>query len=162
MAATPITAYARYFNVGVSKVIWIVTIAAYATAVTRAEINAGTDLTRQVAAHEGWSVASNQIQTPDYDARFVSSIPGRIEAEDSTLTLYSAVTGVDSRSLMPRDATGFIVWMDGGDVPTRLMDVFPATVRAVAPMRSGSDEAARNQHQYSITNQPASNLVIPA
>jgi hypothetical protein len=161
MATPPITASTRYFDVGTTKIYFLPTIANTAS-VTRAEMNAGTDLSREVADIDGWSVSSNEIEVPDFATRFTAKIGGRIEASDSSLTFYSSQNSADVRSLLPRDTAGFILWLDGGDVPTQKMDVYPVKVRAVSKMRSAGSEAARIQVQFSVTREPTENSTIPA
>jgi len=130
---------------------------------TRAELDAGTDLTGELAASEGWNTTGEQIQTPDGASRFTATIPGAITAEDSSLTLYADPTGEDVRELMPRDAEGFIVRMLGGDAPGRKMDVFPVRVTTVSKLANvGESEAARIQIQFAITREPAEDVEIPA
>lgn len=161
MATPPITASTRYFDVGTTKVYFVPSVASL-SAPTRIEMNAGTDLSREVAEIDGWSVTSNQIQTPDFATRFVSQIAGRIEAADSSLTFYASENSVDVRALLPRDTDGFILWLDGGDVAANKMDVFPVTVRSVSKMRSAGSEAARIMVSFSITREPAENVTVPA
>lgn len=162
MAATPITQSTRYINPGTSKYYFCATISSKA-APTRIELNAGTDLTREVSAIEGWMTSSEQVNTPDADTRFTSTIPGRITAEGSSITFYADNTGTDVRSLLPRDTAGFIVILDGGDVSGRKMDVFPIRVSSVGKARSvEGSEAATVQIQFSITSEPAENVTVPA
>ncbi|TQS29128.1 hypothetical protein [Microbispora sp. KK1-11] len=161
MAATPITASTRYINPGVTVVLWLPSVA-NKSAPTRAEINAGTDLSREIADNSGWQTTSNQSDAPDMGSRFTGKVAGRISADDSSLTTYASKNGIDSRQLMPRDATGFVAWMDGGDVAGQPMDVFPVTVSSVSKPRSVGDEVARIVHQFAITSQPAENVTIPA
>jgi hypothetical protein len=161
MATPAITATTRYFDVGKTKVYFLPTVSNL-NAPTRAEMNAGTDLSPEVADVAGWSVKSNLIQTPDFATRFVSQIAGRIEAEDSSLTFYASSDSVDVRSLLPRDTNGFIMWLDGGDVPTHKADVYPVTVTAVSKMRSAGSDPARIQISFSITRSPGQDVTIPA
>lgn len=162
MPATPIAAVNRYWPVGTTKWLFVATIANYLTAVTRAEINAGTDLSGEVADINGWSVTSNQIDTPDVNSRFRSKIPGAIEAEDSSLTFYADPSGSDARTLLPRDAVGYIIRMDGGDVAGRKMSVFPVKVASQNKMMSMDEEAGRIEINFTITRVPAEDLTIPA
>ncbi|HUR74456.1 MAG TPA: hypothetical protein VMZ00_09270 [Sporichthya sp.] len=162
MPATPIASVARYWSVGVNKWIWCPTVANKA-APTRLEINAGTDLTGEVAGKEGWTTQSEQIEAPDANSRFKPKIPGAITAEDSSLTYYASPTGVDARSVMPRDSTGFMLRMGGGDVAGRKMDVFPCTVSAISKEFGGTEEdPAQVTISYSITSEPAEDVTIPA
>lgn len=161
MAATPITASTRYINPGTTKVLWLPAVA-NKTSVTRAEINAGKDLSGEFADNSGWTVTSNQSPAPDMATKFTSKVAGRIDAEDSSLDMYASVSGVDARSLMTRETAGFIVWMDGGDVAGYLMDVFPVTVSSVGKPRDVGDTVARIKFAYAITSIPSENQVIPA
>lgn len=161
MAAPAITASTRYTSRGKTKCYWVVSIANPAGP-TRAELNAGTDLSSQVADRSGWSVESDMIETPDLATRYTSTIPGPIKAEDSSLTMYASTNGVDARALMPRDATGFIVWMDGGDVASNKMDVYPVTVTSVSKQREvDGKDADTLVFSYAITSVPSENITVP-
>jgi hypothetical protein len=161
MPAPAITAATRYTSRGTSKVYFVASIT-IKSAPTRAELDAGTDLTPQIADASGWSVSSAQIETPDMATRYTPTIPGVISADDSSLTFYMSKNGVDARALMPRDATGFIVTLDGGDIAGNKMDVFPVTVTSLSKQRSvqGSD-ADTLMISYSITSEPAENISVP-
>lgn len=162
MAATPITPVNRYWPVGTTRWLWVPTIANYMSTVTRPEINAGTDLSGEIADLDGWTVTSNQIDTPDVNSRFRSKIPGAIEAEDSSLTIYADPSGTDVRTLLPRDTSGFIIRMDGGDVAGRKMSVFPVKVASQNKLMGTDEEAARIEIAFTITGIPAEDLTIPA
>lgn len=160
MVATPISAYSRYYQPGITQVYFCPAIATI-TAPSRAELNAGTDLSRQVRAMEGWKVAAAQIETPDLASLFISKIGGRTNAEDSSLTFFGTRTGADVRTLLPRGTVGFIVFLDGGDVAGSRMDVYPVTVISIPKERS-MDEAFGIMAQFSITAAPAEDVLIPA
>jgi hypothetical protein len=132
------------------------------TTPTRAEINAGTDLSGEISEISGFQVTSATVDTPDLGTKFVPKIGGRITADDSSLNFYSSSTGfTDARSVLPRDTTGFLVIMDAGDVSTTgRMDVFPATVTSVPKLRALEDPA-QVQVTFAITRVPAEDLVIP-
>ncbi|MER7212450.1 hypothetical protein ABT340_35805 [Streptosporangium sp. NPDC000239] len=161
MVATPITPANRFFRPGITRCYWVVSIANL-NAPTRSELNAGSDLSKDIADISGWMVSGQKIDTPDLDSRFVSNIPGLTSAQESGVTFYQDQPGVDVRGLMPRDAEGHIVWLDGGDVAGRLMDVFPVRVLSVGKQRTMGAEAARLVVQFSISAEPAEDVVIPA
>lgn len=162
MAATPISSITKYTSRGTTKHYWVPAIADPA-APTRVELDAGTDLSPQVADATGWSVSSTTIPTPDEATRYTSTIPGVIEAETSTLVMYMDKEGVDARVLMPRDESGFICVMDGGDIAANKFDVFPVTVTSVSKGRSvGGSEADRLTFTYAITDEPTENVTVPA
>lgn len=151
----------RYFNPETTVVYWLPSVAVL-TAPTRAEMNAGLNITKPIADVNGWQSSSEMIDTPDMGSRFVGKIPGRISADNSSLTFYMDKAGNDARTAMPRDATGVMLWLDGGDFAGRKMDVFPCTVSSHGKMRSVGNEPARMTIQYAITSEPAENVTIPA
>lgn len=152
----------RYFRPGTTKVKWTTTLATY-TNPTRTELNGATELSGEIAEVTGFSVTSASVDTPDLANRFVSKIPGRITAEDSAITFYASSTGfTDARSVLPRDTTGYLVFMDAGDTATTgRMDIWPATVAAVGKVRDLED-AAKQTITFTPTRVPAEDIVIPA
>lgn len=161
MAATDITASTRYINKGVTKFIWVDTVAD-TSAPTRSEINAGTDLSNEIMEIEGWLVESESVETPDLGRLFTGSITGSTSAEDSSVTLYADLGGTDIRDVISRGDNGYMVIMDGGDVAGRTMDVFPARVGSLGKNRSVDDDPATIVINFNITSEPSEDVVIPA
>lgn len=160
MPATPIASVQRYYPKGSLRWIYVATIA-NKNAVTRAEINSGIDLSKQVAAYTGFTTSTQFVNTPDVNSRFTSKITGDIEAEDSSLTIYLDPSGNDARQLMPQDSIGFILRLDAGDIPGRRMDNFPIQVGSVSkPFEMNN--AVVGVFSMAITDEPAQNIVIPA
>lgn len=160
MPATPIASAVRYYRRGLSKVSWVPTIANKA-APTRAELNAGTELSVEVGAVEGWQIVSAVVETPSLGSKFDAKIDGAISADDSSLTLYASQTGTDVRDLLSRGTNGYVVWMDEGDTAGRKMDVFPVRVLSQGKIRNLED-AAQVQVGFAVTSEPAENVTIPA
>jgi hypothetical protein len=161
MPATPITLATRYFPTGTTKYYWLPSCSDPDNP-TRGELNAGTDLSPDLAAVSGWKTTSAQIDTPAIVARFTGKIPGRITADDSSIEMYADLAGTDARTLMPRDTAGFIARLDGGDVAARKMDIFPVTVSATPKDMGTDDKAATITFEFSITSEPSENVAIPA
>ncbi|MFF3884026.1 hypothetical protein [Streptomyces sp. NPDC001914] len=159
MVATPIAATSRYIPPGTTRYYWVATISNYLSP-TRGELNAGTDLTGEISAVSGFATSSDQQDTPDLGSRFVSKIPGRITADDSSITMYASSTSSDARTLMPRDTAGYIVAFAEGDVTGQKMDVFPVKVTSVPKSRDVENPAGMT-FQYAITRIPAENVTIP-
>lgn len=159
MVATPIAATSRYIPPGTTRYYWVATIANYLSP-TRSELNAGSDLSAEVQAVSGFATSSDQQDTPDLGSRFVSKIPGRITADDSSITLYASSTSSDARTLMPRDTSGYIVILPEGDITGQKMDVFPVKVTGV-PKSRDVENPANMVFQYAITRVPAENVTIP-
>lgn len=154
------TLASRYFATGTTKYVWCTSVA-NKLAPTRAEINAGTDVSGDIAEVNGWQVTSDLIEVPDINSRFTSKIPGRTSADDSSIKFYADPSGADARTLFPRDTTGFILRMDGGDVTGRKMDVFPVRVSSVPKEMGTGDDAATINVMFAITSEPAENVTIP-
>ncbi|MEV7871508.1 hypothetical protein AB0P17_36660 [Streptomyces sp. NPDC088124] len=158
--ATPINASVRYYRRGTTRVLWVPTIANKNNP-TRAELNAGTALEGETGAMAGWQTTSETVPTPALGSRFTPVVGGAITAAESSLTFWASKDGDDVRTLLTREATGFIVWMDEGDVPAQMMDVYPVTVTSQAKVRE-LDSAAQIMAQFAITSEPAENVTIPA
>lgn len=161
MPATNIVASDRYFARGKTRII-ACPLVSVLTAPTRAEINAGTDLTPEVAAIAGWQVSSAQIDTPDLGTVFTSTIPGSTSIGDSSVDMYADDNGADVRGVLPRGTVTVILIMYGGDIVGAKMDAFRTRVRSVAKPLSVGDDAGIVQVQFSITATPAENVTVPA
>lgn len=121
-------------------------------------------LTGELADWSGWSVSSTQVQTPDLVSDFVPTIPGRSQAEDSSLTFYADKAGVDASTIFQRDLKGFIVFGDDGFVAAKKVDVFPVRVTSVSKQRGSVDGTAASKVlvQFSIYTQPAIGVAVGA
>lgn len=135
MSATEIAASTRYFLPGTTKVLLLDTVANLATGPTRAEIDAGVDISEEVAAITGFNITGATIQTPDLGKRFNSQTSGRLSASDSRLTCYADVTGQDVRQEVALDDEKFVVILDGGDVPASPMDTYKCVCTGVGRIR---------------------------
>ena len=127
---------------------------------TRAEIDAGTDLTTEIASWEGFAIEPQTIETPSL-ARFVGNIPGRINITAGTLNLYADRGADDVRDVLPDGTTGFILWMDSGDTPGDTMDVWPVRVNRLSKVRS-MENATMLRAAFTHNQLPVENVTIPA
>jgi hypothetical protein len=161
VAAPNIVASTRYARFGVTRVVYALSVSNYLSP-TRAEINAGQDLSNEVAEINGFQVTSNFIDTPDLASSFTPKIAGRTSSDDSSITMYASLNSTDVRGILPRGTTGFLMWFDEGDVPGRKYDIYPITVGSVAKERSTDDVASRLVVSVAITRVPAENVTVPA
>lgn len=159
MPPSPLSATTRYIPPGVRKIYWVATIANYLSP-TRAELNAGIDLSLEVAEVSGFTVTSDTTDTPDLSGRFVPVIAGRIKAESSSLSFYASSNSSDVRTVLPRDTVGYVVFLWEGDTAGQRMDVFPVKVTVSAPDGNMEDPEKINV-SFAITKVPANNVVIP-
>lgn len=160
MVATPIQTVDRYFPTGITKYYWIPDILD-PEAPTRLELDAGIDLSPQIAEVDGFTVSSDEIEVPDINSRFTSKIGGRISADDSSFVMYANRNGVDVRSLLPRGEAGYVGRLGGGDVATYKMDIFPVTVISLSKAFGTDDEAAQITVQFSVSSEPIEDVTIP-
>jgi hypothetical protein len=159
MPATPITPTVRFDEASVLRIYFVTTIA-NKSAPTRAELNAGSDLTAEVSAINGFSTSSDTLDAPDFGSRFVSQVPGAITAEDSSIEVYRSSTSSDIRSLLPRDTAGFIVVFPEGDTTGLKMDVYPVKVKTAAKPHD-QNATAKHTISFAITSIPAENVTVP-
>lgn len=152
----------RYFPPGTRQVYFVAAIANYLLP-TRAELNAGTDLSAQVAAGgvAGWSLAGATVDVPDMGSRFTSQVPARLTSPTNTIDIYLDSGSVDVRTLLPRDTTGFIVWMWEGDIVGNLMDIFPVRVITQA-VDTNTEDPGKVSIEFAISKIPAISVKIPA
>lgn len=160
MPATPMTASTRYFRPGFTKVTFAPAVANILSP-TRAEINAGSELSGEIADSSGWGAEQNFIDLPDLGTVFTAQLGGRVTAPSSSLTFYASSNSIDVRALLPRGTTGFIIWFDEGDVATRKADCFAVTVGAVSKER-GIEDPAKITVNFAVTRTPTENFTVPA
>jgi len=159
MAATPLTPSTRYIPPGVTQYYWVASIA-NKNSPTRSELNAGTDLTGEINAVSGFSYSNSPVETPDLGSTFTSKIPGLNAADDSSLTFYLSQSGTDVRTLLTKGLTGFIVIFSEGDLPGKVMDVYPVSISAAPKQRTMSDPS-HIMVNFTITSIPVENIAVP-
>jgi hypothetical protein len=159
MPPTPLTVTTRYTPPGTRKYYFITAAVAY-TAPTRAELNAGTDLTAEVESVSGFQLAGASADAPDLATGFVSQVPARVTASDSEIVFWASSTSADVRTVLTRGTAGYIVFLPEGDVTGQKMEVWPVKVKSM--FIDGSIEDPAKVHvQFSVTKIPAQNVAIP-
>jgi hypothetical protein len=161
MPATPISTVSRYIPEGTWHFNYLPAVATLASP-TRAEINAGTDLSPQVAGYGTWAITSNPVSTPDLASTFVPSIPGLLTIDGTTLSMYADPAGSDARTLLPRNTVGFILVLPGGDVAGRRMNAVPVKVQTSSPSSSIGGNPSTIELSFTATAAPVENITIPA
>ena len=157
----------RFVRRGVSKFFFLPAVADLATGPTRAELDAGADLTPEIADVAGWMLENASAATPDMSSSFEKSIPGLDSAADSSFTFYEpedvpSVEDVDIDVLQPKDTEGFVVILRRGDKPdSPSMDTFPIRVKSKGAEFSAGNDPARTSVSYSITAEPSLDKAVP-
>lgn len=161
---TPLaTAAIRFGDNATTVTYWLPSIAATTLTPTRAELTAGINIGVDLADSDGWTVEADQIDTQALNDAFQTKIPGSLSAPDSSLTFFTSKNGVDIRSTLPRGTSGYVCFLDGGDVAGNKMETYPVTVTSNAVMRSfQSKDASKIKVGFAITKSPGQNLTVPA
>ena len=153
----------RFSRKGVTKVLFLETIAATDYLPTRAELTGATKLTKEIAEFEGFNLENQEIDTPDLESTFNSKIPGDDSAADSSLTFYEDDTSSTLEEALAKGTTGFVVVLRKGDVPaSKSMDVWPVRVASKSSAITVDNEAAKWTARFSITDTPVLDAAVPA
>jgi hypothetical protein len=150
---------------GITRILWLKAVAAQTKIPTRAELTSpnATDLTEAISDVDGWALTNESIETPDMASTFSSSIPGNDKADNSSLTFYEDQLSDEVETLLPKGATGFLVFLRKGDVPgSKSMDAFPVQVASRSAQYNAGNEAAKFQAVFTITSPPALDAAVPA
>ena len=152
----------KYMRRGTSQFIFVPAIAATTMIPTRSELSAGTKFTSHIAAMDGWTVANQEIDTPDMADTYDSTIPGSDKADSSSFTFYEDEVDADLEETFAKGTTGYVVILRKGDVPAnQSMDVFPIRVASISPQYTADNEAAKFMVTCSITSRPLQGAAVP-
>lgn len=152
----------KYMRRGTSKFYFVPTIAANSMIPTRSELSSGTKFSAFIAAMDGWTVANQEIDTPDMADTYDSTIPGSDKADTSTFTFYEDEADANLETIFAKGTTGFVVILRKGDVPSNnSMDVFPIRVASQSPQYTADNEAAKFMVTCSITSRPLQGAPVP-
>lgn len=161
MPATPLPSYTRYFPPGTRQYYWVTSIANPA-APTRAELNAGTDLTGQIAAVNGFTPLANLVDVTPIGSQFINWLTTTVDpgSGGNEIILFAAANGNDARLVMPPGTTGFLVILPEGDVTGQYCEVWPAKVN-VMYIDPAMETPGQIHFEYTITSGPSQNVTIP-
>lgn len=157
----------KFVRRGTEKWVFAPAVASLA-APTRTEITAGTILTApggtaQLAATSGFTGETSQVPFPAMSSLFTPSLPGEQTVGTPSLTFYDDTTATAIRTALADGATGFIIRMPYGDVPTRRCSVWPIIVGGTNDGdATTANEPATFTVSLGITDVPQKTAVIPA
>lgn len=146
----------RYFHAGLTRVWWLAGDSVAAP--TAADLDAGWEVTGEVADVLGWSVQASLADRPEAERRFVPQSPGSVSVPQSVLTFYADRAAVDARLLLPLLAVGRVVFADAGELAA--VDSFPVQVSAVGKARSVAEEPARFDVTFAVLDAPLLDVVV--
>lgn len=145
--------------------VYFVPAVAVATAPTRAEINAGTNLTAAIVTPggiTGFALDNQLVDIAPVGAAFVEQRPGTNKVTAAcTLTLYEQKTTATIRTAVAKGTAGFVILTPYGDVAGRRCEVWPAIVATIASTWA-LDGAAAFRAVFAPSAAPTQNAVCPA
>lgn len=150
----------RFFRRGVSAIKFLPAVAG--SSPTRAEINAGTDMTGQVADINGFMLNNNPITTPDLLTTFDSQIDGPDSTADSSLVMYDLSDSATIRTAVAKGTNGFLVLFPYGDAVGKRLEVWPVRSTGVNDQWSMAADPARYLVGFAVTLKPTQNGTTPA
>lgn len=140
-----LTTGTEYVAQGPRRCYWLTTVANM-SAVTRAEMTAGTDLSQSITALSGWGQNQNFAPKSVLGSSVIGKIAGTTELLDSSMSFSAGQNSVDARALFVLTipiTTGYMLVLNEGDVAGQKMNVFKAGVGAVTPQQQMGDTQAQ-------------------
>jgi hypothetical protein len=167
MVATPIASNHRYLSPGIRRYYYLQTIANILMP-TRAELDAGIDLTREVVdgSVKGFIVNGDTVDVPDAGSKFTGKVKGRQSVDNSSINIYCDLDSDDARATFEdTEDEHYIVIMTEGeyeDSKTKLMNVWPVVVLAAPAPDPTMSDGAFFMVSFAVPREPAPNVEIPA
>ncbi|MEA2703907.1 MAG: hypothetical protein QOD63_1852 [Actinomycetota bacterium] len=142
--------------------VYIVPAVAVRTAPTRAEINAGTNLTASVAGISGFALENQVREFAPVGAAFTEQRAGVDKVTGPcTLTLYEQKTTATIRAAVVKGSVGFVILVPYGDVVARRCEVWPVRVVTVATLWE-TTAAITFRAVFAPSAAPSQSAVLPA
>lgn len=172
MATPALTASTRFFDVANTKIYYLPTISATNLTPTRAEMTAGVNLTSEIIDLVGWVVDAALFDTQNLQSPFQTFAPGNRSTPPSSLLFYTSKNGIDVRNTLSPGVTGYILFLDGGDIAGNRAECYPITVAAIGVLRNAGNDTSGNSSTtmvaslvrvaFAITSAPNQAVVVPA
>lgn len=157
----------RFMRKGTTKFWFVPAIASGTLAPTVAEVNAGVNITTDVATVGGFSFANSPIKTPDMDTTFTKEIGGEDVAEDSSMDMYERDNSTTIHDALQKGDTGYMVifykgYAGASPAAADKVDVWPCSVTSNSRLYTADNQAAMYRVKFSITDEPAEALSVLA
>lgn len=132
MVATAISPVVRFQRAGNSTIV-LIDMPTTPGAPTRAEIDAGVDITGDVASVDGFTREPGFLDVPDWGSLETDQIRGRSPSSQGTIAMYADQGGADNdiRAEVAEGDLKELLFMPHGDVPTDKMTVFDVEIAGV-------------------------------
>lgn len=153
----------RFMRKGITKFYFVPVITAQAAA-TAAQINAGVNISPQVAEVSGFSFTNNPIAAPDMDSAFVSQISGEDTVEASSTTMYDLQDNTTIKAGLAKGTGGYMVIFYSGLLGATpaigdKYEAWPVEIASNSRMYSAGNEAAQYMVGWTLTDPPVEGVV---
>ena len=151
---------AKYAPPAKTEVFWVVTVSDY-TAITAAEINAGTDLSTFVRNMPDLPRTANLVDVSTIDSKFEKRQVGTRGGDVASLEILRDDSADTAYTTLTEDTAGYLVlgrkgWATAGTAATNdEVDVFPMTIASVADGTPGRNEPDFAVGEMAITDDPS-------
>ena len=155
----------KYSTPGRSEVVWVTTMANYLTP-TAAELNAGQDLTDTIPTVPTLPRNANTVDVAVLASKYEARQVGTRGGDLLSLRVLRDTGSETALSALAEDAAGFLVIARKGLATAGTfavadkVDVYPATVAAVADGTPGRNEADFVEVQFVATSNPNRNYAV--
>ncbi len=133
--------------------------------VTRAELNAATNLTEEIVEIGGMQYSNEPIDIETLATTFATQIAGGDTAEAPTFTFLDADVAPASnaiRTALAKGATGYLLALRYGDVAGRRLEIWKVTCTGANDEWHASNEPARYAVTFAVTERPTQDAIVPA
>lgn len=151
---------AKFYRRGTSKIRFLPSVAG--SSPTRAEMNAGVDLSVSVTDIAGWQMSNAPISFPVLATTFDEQVIGPDTVADSTLTFIDDDAVTTIRTALAKGTLGYVMLMPYGDVPTKRAEIWQVRSSGVNDEWSMGADPARYVVGFAIQTIPNQAAVIPA
>jgi len=158
---------ARYSQKGILRTWFCPTVAAASGIPTATEVNAGTELTPELAEISGFTFANDPIKVPVMKDSFDAQIPGTDNTDASSMGFWEHKAPVTNpiKTALVKNTNGFVVIFYSGTAGAAAAlgdkcENWPVTVSSVARRYTAANEAAMYTVTFAMTKPPTVDVAI--
>lgn len=148
----------KFFRPGVSKIYICPAVAG--SNPTTPELNAGTDITPDLADVNNISVKSNLVDTPDFASNFTTKVVGADQIGDPELVYWDRDNATTNRTALAKGTVGVLVLMPYGRVSGKRCELYAVTSAGVNDQWD-HNTPAQFSATLAVTAPPSQSAVLP-
>lgn len=126
----------------------------------RSEIDDAEDLTGYMVSFDS-STEGNEVDTPDFENTFETSIPGTYSASVSA-EFYRDDDDDLAWETLPREAEGAFIVMRFGDEEGEPLEIWPVRITSRSPVALANNESQRFTVEAAVYEKPNEDDEVPA